>query len=180
METGEVRRLGESTTGKVSVRVVAATNEDLEQAEGFRRDLYYRLNVLRVDLPALRDRLEDLPALTEHWLERIGRETGRGRRQLSPEALAALIRHRWPGNVRELVNGLRRACSLSGSEILGADDFAFLKAGSATASSGLLSIDEHIRETLLRYGSTIELQEIADRLGLSRKTLWEKKKKWGL
>jgi transcriptional regulator of acetoin/glycerol metabolism len=65
-------------------------------------------------------------------------------------------------------------------EILSADDFAFLKAGSATASTGLLSIDEHIPETLLRYGSSLELQEIADRLGLSRKTLWEKKKKWGL
>jgi DNA-binding NtrC family response regulator len=181
LETGEVRRLGESKTGKVTVRVVAATNEDLERSEGFRRDLFYRLNVLRVDLPALRDRKEDLPALAEHWLDRIAKETGRGRKQLSPKALAALLDHRWPGNVRELANALRRACSLSGADVLDAADFGFLKPGvSATPINGIQSIDEHIRETLLRFEPVMELQEIADRLGLSRKTLWEKQKKWGL
>jgi len=181
LETGEVRRLGESKTGKVSVRVVAATNEDLERAEGFRKDLYYRLNVLRVDLPALRDRREDLPLLAEHWLDRVATETGRARKRLSPGALAALLDHPWPGNVRELVNALRRACSLSGNDVLEAADFAFLKASTVGAPPpGLLSLDEHIRETLRRYSPSLELQEIADRLGLSRKTLWEKKKKWGL
>jgi DNA-binding NtrC family response regulator len=181
LETGEVRRLGESTTGKVSVRVVAATNEDLERAEGFRRDLYYRLNVLRVDLPPLRDRLEDLPLLLQHWLKRIAGETGRAAKQVTPEAMSVLVHHAWPGNVRELVNALRRACSLSGQDALTAGDFAFLKPRDGEVSSrGLVSLEDHIRETLLRYGSSLELQEIADRLGLSRKTLWEKKKKWGL
>jgi DNA-binding NtrC family response regulator len=181
LETGEVRRLGESKTGKVAVRVVAATNEDLERAEGFRRDLYYRLNVLRVDLPPLRDRLEDLPLLTAHWLGRIAQETGRAARQIPPETMGALFNHPWPGNVRELVNALRRACSLSDADVLRPADFAFLKSRSADRpEGGLISIDEHIREMVLRFGASLEVQEIADRLGLSRKTLWEKKKKWGL
>src|SRR5439155_4341826 len=181
LETGEVRRLGGSKTEKVDVRVVAATNEDLERAEGFRRDLFYRLNVLRLDLPPLRDRREDIPLLAERWLDRIAKETGRGRYQLSKAALAALLEHSWPGNVRELLNALRRAASLSESDLLEPADFAFLKTtGAAAPSNGIVSLDDHIRDTLRRFGDTMELQEIADRLGVSRKTLWEKKKKWGL
>jgi DNA-binding NtrC family response regulator len=181
IETGEVRRVGESRPITVAVRLVAATNEDLERTEGFRKDLYYRLNVLRLDLPSLRDRKEDLPPIAEHWLDRIAMETGRGRKQLSKSALGALLEHRWPGNVRELVNALRRAASLSEADVLEAKDFAFLvpKDGAAP-EPGILSLDEHIRATLLRFGDSHELQEIADRLGISRKTLWEKKKKWSL
>jgi DNA-binding NtrC family response regulator len=182
LETGEVRRIGESRSTTVHVRVVAATNEDLERTDGFRKDLYYRLNVLRLDLPPLRDRREDLPPIAEHWLDRIAMETGRGRKQLSKAALSALLEHRWPGNVRELVNALRRAASLAESDVLEPRDFAFLapKDGAAAPEPGILSLDEHIRATLLRFGDSHELQEIADRLGISRKTLWEKKKKWGL
>jgi DNA-binding NtrC family response regulator len=181
LETGELRRIGGSKAETVSVRVVAATNEDLERAEGFRRDLYYRLNVLRVDLPPLRERREDLPLLAERWLDRIASETGRGRKQLSKAALAALLDHRWPGNVRELVNALRRAALLAEGDALEPADFAFLKpAGGPAPPNGVLSLDDHIRETLRRHGEKMELQEIADLLGVSRKTLWEKKKKWGL
>jgi Nif-specific regulatory protein len=181
IESGEVRRIGESRSSLVQVRVVAATNEDLECTEGFRRDLYYRLNVLRLDLPPLRDRKEDLPPIAEHWLDRIAMETNRPRKQLSRGALASLLEHRWPGNVRELVNALRRAASLAEGDLLEASDFAFLtpKDGAA-APVGIASLDEHIRTTLLRFGDSHELQEIADRLGISRKTLWEKKKKWGM
>jgi len=182
IETGEVRRVGESRSITVGVRVVAATNEDLERTDGFRKDLYYRLNVLRLDLPSLRDRKEDLPLIAEHWLDRIAMETGRGRKQISKGALGALLEHRWPGNVSELVNALRRAASLAEGDVLEAKDFAFLapKGGAAAPEPGILSLDEHIRATLLRFGDSHELQEIADRLGISRKTLWEKKKKWGL
>ena len=180
LENGEVRRLGGTRTEKVEVRVIAATNEDLERSESFRRDLFYRLNVLRVDLPALRDRREDIPLLTELFLNRIAQETGRGRKQLSESALAALLEHRWPGNVRELVNALRRAASLVDGDTLEAADFEFLKPLPGAPQAGIASIDDHIRETLLRFGDKVELQEIADRLGLSRKTLWEKKKKWNL
>jgi len=171
LETGEVRRIGESKPVTVNVRVVAATNEDLESTDGF-----------RLDLPPLRERREDLPPIAEHWLDRIAMETKRGRKQLSKGALGALLEHRWPGNVRELVNALRRAASLSESDVLEAADFAFLapRPGAPAEPAGILSIDEHIRETLMRFSDSHELQEIADRLGISRKTLWEKKKKWGL
>jgi DNA-binding NtrC family response regulator len=182
LETREVRRIGGTKAEKVDVRVVAATNEDLELAEGFRRDLFYRLNVLRVELPPLRDRLEDLPLLVEHLLARIARETGLPPRRITKEALASLASHRWPGNVRELENALRRAASLSESDFLGLDDFAFLRARAPSPASpeGIASIDDHIRATLLQWGDRLDLAEIADRLGLSRKTLWEKKKKLGL
>lgn len=182
IESGEVRRIGESRSLTVQVRVVAATNEDLERTESFRRDLYYRLNVLRLDLPALRDRKEDLAPIAEHWLDRIAMETKQGRKTLSRGALASLLEHRWPGNVRELVNALRRAASLAEGEVLEASDFAFLtpKNGAAEPPPGIASLDEHIRSTLLQFGESHGLQEIADRLGISRKTLWEKKKKWGM
>ena len=179
LENGEVRRIGESRSNTVHVRVVAATNEDLEQNGDFRHDLYYRLNVLRLDLPALRDRKEDLPQIAEHWLTRIAMETQRSRKQLSPGALGALLEHRWPGNVRELVNALRRAASLSDSDMLEAADFQFLLPKGAPAQPGIASIDDHIRDTLTRFGGSHQLQEIAALLGISRKTLWEKKRKWG-
>ena len=176
LETGELRRIGESTSKKVAVRVVAATNEDLERAEGFRRDLYYRLNVLRLDLPPLRDRLEDLPLLLQHWLGRIATETKRNLKEITPGAMEILYNHRWPGNVRELVNALRRAVALSEGDALDAPDFAFLR--SKALPPEVVSIDDHIRAVLARFGATHELQQIADLLGISRKTLWEKKKKW--
>jgi DNA-binding NtrC family response regulator len=179
LETGELRRLGGTRVEKVDVRVVAATNEDLERAPQFRRDLFYRLNVLRVDLPPLRDRLEDLPLLVEHFLERIARETSSARREIAPEAIARFAEFRWPGNVRELENALRRAAALADRGPLQASDFDFLRAGGA-ADAPIVPIDDHMRETLLRWSGKLDLQAIADRLGVSRKTLWEKKKKWGL
>jgi DNA-binding NtrC family response regulator len=181
LETSEFRRVGGSRTEKADVRIVAATHEDLEGG-AFRQDLYYRLNVLRVDLPALRERLDDLPDLCGHLLDRVARETGRPRRSLSTSALARLAEHAWPGNVRELENALRRAVSLSDREPLDAADFAFLKATSKPAGpdAAFPSLDEHAREMYLRHRGALDDQAIADRLGLSRKTLWEKKKRWGL
>jgi len=179
LETREVRRVGGTEAVTVDVRVVAATNEDLEIAGHFRRDLYYRLNVLRVDLPALRERLDDLPLLVEHFLARIAKETGTARKRVTPAALARLAAHPWPGNVRELENALRRAAALADAPILDEPDFAFVRER-ADAAGGIVSVDDHLRETLGRWEGKLDLQEIADRLGVSRKTLWERKKKWGL
>ncbi len=179
LETGEVRRVGGAETARVDVRVVAATNEDLETAGPFRRDLFYRLNVLRVDLPPLRDRKEDLPLLVEHFLARIARETGTARKRLTPAALARLAAHPWPGNVRELENALRRAAALTDAPALDEPDLAFVRER-ADASGGIVSLEDHIRATLERWQGKLDLQEIADRLGVSRKTLWERKKKWDL
>jgi DNA-binding NtrC family response regulator len=181
LETGETRRLGSTRSEQVDVRVVAATNEELERAEGFRKDLFYRLNVLRLDLPALRDHKEDLPLLTDHFLGRVAKETGQGRKRISKAALATLVNHRWPGNVRELLNSIRRAASLTDNEILDPVDFGFLaEIPAAPQGETITSLDDHLRETILHWSGRMELQEIANRLGVSRKTLWEKKKKWGL
>jgi transcriptional regulator with GAF, ATPase, and Fis domain len=120
LQDGEVRPVGGSSARKVDVRVVAATNRDLEKAcrEGrFRQDLYYRLAVVEVVVPPLRERLDDLPLLVAHFVKRIASEMGRPEPSVEPSALAALAQQRWPGNVRELENTLRRALALSGGAL---------------------------------------------------------------
>jgi two-component system response regulator HydG len=120
LEQGEVRPVGASRVTTVNVRVVAATNRDLERAvhEGsFRQDLYYRLNVIRIAVPPLRDRREDVPLLAAHVLREVA-TAGRPLRRLSPEALAALMSYGWPGNVRELENVLERVALAATGETL--------------------------------------------------------------
>jgi DNA-binding NtrC family response regulator len=117
----EFMRLGGTETVKVDVRIVAATNADLRRlvAENrFREDLFYRLNVISLTLPPLRDRKEDIPLLIEHFLARFARENGRGELRFSPEALKRLLDHDWPGNVRELENAVERAVVLSSGPVL--------------------------------------------------------------
>ena len=119
LQEREVERVGESRTIKVDVRVIAATNSDLGRmvAEGqFREDLYYRLNVIPVRLPPLRDRKEDIPLLVQHFLERFCREITppRGLMTVSQQAMRQLMAYQWPGNVRQLENALERAVALSG------------------------------------------------------------------
>ena len=112
LQEKEVRRVGGTTTQRVNVRVVTATNADLLQSvqEGqFREDLFYRLNVIPVEIPALRDHREDIPLLVSHFIKRINQEYGRAVSGVSPPAMDRLIAYRWPGNVRELENVLRRA-----------------------------------------------------------------------
>ena len=115
LECGEIQRVGDNTVSYVNVRVIAATHQPLEQRseEGaFRLDLYHRLAVFPVEIPALKDRMEDLPALAEHFLDRLSQRAPR--KQLTADALEELLSHRWPGNVRELMHVLERATILSG------------------------------------------------------------------
>jgi DNA-binding NtrC family response regulator len=112
LQNGTFERVGGNETVKVDVRVIAATNKPLEQAvaaRAFREDLFYRLNVVRVPLPPLRERREDIPLLVEYFLRRFGREAGRSPKALVPDVLRSLEAHHWPGNVRELENAIRRA-----------------------------------------------------------------------
>jgi transcriptional regulator with GAF, ATPase, and Fis domain len=130
LESGEVQRVGENEAMRVDVRLIAATHQQLERraAEGtFRLDLYHRLAVFPIEVPALRERMEDIAELAEHFLERMGRASPRKR--LSAEASAKLLEHGWPGNVRELMHVLERAAILSGnSAVIAAADIRYRRA----------------------------------------------------
>ena len=123
----EFERVGESRTRRADVRLVAATNRDLEEdvvAGRFRLDLLYRLNVVEVTVPSLRDRPEDILPLARHFLAFFARSAGKRAAELSPEAEAALAAHPWPGNVRELRNEMERALVLGRGRTLGPESFS--------------------------------------------------------
>jgi two-component system response regulator AtoC len=125
LQEREIRRVGETTPTKVDVRVVAATHRDLREevkAGRFREDLFYRLNVLTVRLPPLRERAEDVPLLAAHFLEKHARAVRRTLRGFGPDAMRRLAGHAWPGNVRELENVVERAVAVAGGELVGVED----------------------------------------------------------
>jgi transcriptional regulator with PAS, ATPase and Fis domain len=190
LQEQEIEPLGSNRVIKVDVRVIAATSRDLKAlvAEGrFREDLYYRLNVLPVRLPALRERLADLEALAESLLESIAARTGMPQRELTPAGLAALTAHRWPGNVRELRNVLEQAAMLTDEPRLAAEDFAAVLPGTATAAANhdvgaqpLRPLPELIAELerssiqaalAMSGGNKLRAAKL---LGISRATLYEK------
>jgi transcriptional regulator with PAS, ATPase and Fis domain len=189
LQDQEVEPLGSNQVLKVDVRVIAATSRDLRKlvAEGrFREDLYYRLNVLPVRLPALRERPEDLEALAENLLEGIAIRTGMPQRELDPSALAVLATYRWPGNVRELRNVLEQAAMFTDNPRLGSADFASIipvASGDAppeTSSRALRPLPQLIAEI---ERSSIESAlaatggnkaSAAKLLGISRATLYER------
>jgi DNA-binding NtrC family response regulator len=140
LEEKKFRRVGGTEDVKIDVRVIAATNRDLEKAiqeHTFREDLFYRLNIIPIDLPPLRERPEDIPALVGHFLEHYSREFKRPFKSVTPEAMARLKSHAWPGNVRELRNALERACLLAAGEVIDEKDLLLGRpAAAAAASSG--------------------------------------------
>lgn len=116
LQDGETQRVGETDVRHVDVRVIAATNRDLEadvRAGLFREDLYYRLRVLQIEMPPLRDRIEDIPSLSEHILKRVSSEQRKEVLGFTVGAMRGLMDHAWPGNVRELENEIRRAVALA-------------------------------------------------------------------
>ena len=189
LQSGEVRRLGATQAATIDVRVLAATNGDLATriSQGsFREDLFYRLNVIQVTLPPLRDRREDIPALAEHFLARAAAKLGRTLR-LSPAALERVLRYPWPGNVRELENAIERAAILSRSETVEPDDLpphvsAGLQLGPSPALPRQVTLAEaeraHILTTLERFGRNHS--GAAEALGIGRTTLWRKLKEYGI
>jgi DNA-binding NtrC family response regulator len=121
LQEGEVRPVGSNESRSVDVRVIAATNQDLARAvkdREFREDLYYRLNVVPIELPPLRDRPEDIIPLADHFLKKRGERVGKQVTGIDPEALGLLTRYSWPGNVRELENAIERAIILAGGEVI--------------------------------------------------------------
>jgi two-component system response regulator HupR/HoxA len=180
LQEGEVRRVGGGTTRRVDVRVIAATNADLEAdvaAGRFRRDLYYRLNVFPIRLPPLRDRAEDIPALAEYLLREACRRARRAVPSLGPDALQMLRVYPWPGNVRELENELERAVALAddGHAIRPAHLSERIAAG-AGAAPAQRTLNEAV-EALKRRMIEDALRECgsktraAERLGLTRQSL---------
>src|SRR6266567_4147441 len=124
IQVREIRRVGDTRDVKTDVRLIAASNRDLETAvrDGvMREDLFYRLNVLPIHLPPLRERREDIPLLIAHFLQKFSKDLGKDVRGVTPEALAILERYHWPGNIRELENVLERAIVLGAGDMLGAD-----------------------------------------------------------
>ena len=143
LEDRMVRRVGSTADVSIDVRVLASTNKNLRGAVGdrsFREDLYYRLNVIQVDLPPLRDRLDDVPLLAEHFLAQLAKESGSEVQSLTGAAIAALEAHSWPGNVRELFNALRHAVTLETGDVLQVSSFPPSVSGGAPLAAGVAEI----------------------------------------
>ena len=181
LQEREFERLGGTKTIKVDVRLVAATNRDLRAAleEGtFREDLYYRLNVVPIDIAPLRERKEDIPELVDLFIARFAKDSGKEINGLAPDALPILMAHHWPGNVRELQNVIERACALASGPTLTAEDIRLdLRSKPTEANNGFLPEghtleqweDEMIREALRRANGN--KSQAARLLGLSRNAL---------
>lgn len=186
LQEGEVRPVGSTQTRRVDVRVLAATHRDLAamvREERFRSDLYYRIKVTDIYLPPLRERDGDIERLTEYFLDKCRRRSGRPQLRLSAEARQAIHDYRWPGNVRELGNAIERAVILCDGDRIDSADLAlpgYATAEVAAASPGELSLDDYFREFVLRHQEALSETELARRLGISRKTLWERRARMGL
>lgn len=180
-------RLGGTVPIKVDVRVITATNRDLKRAveEGAcREDLYYRLNVIPITLPPLRNRREDIPVLVEHFLEQLSIQTGRKVEGISPEAMDLLMAHSWPGNVRELRNVLERGGVVASGNTLQANDLGLTPTpvGHGNERNGPASLEDverrHIAEVLQRTGGNVS--QAARILDVDRATLYSKIRKYQL
>jgi len=181
----EFERVGDSQTRRADVRLVAATNRDLQadvEAGRFRLDLLYRLNVIEVTVPSLRDRREDLPFLARHFLSFAARDIGRSGLTLGSEVEALLLAHRWPGNVRELKNEMERAVVLSQGDVLRPESFSERLRGGANvvpSVGGEFTLSQVEQEHTLRVLSRAATREEAARiLGIDPSTLWRRLKRY--
>jgi NtrC-family two-component system response regulator AlgB len=181
-------RVGGDRTIRVDIRIIAASNRDLRAevaARRFREDLFYRLNVITLAVPPLRERREDILPLAEWMLAAASVRNRRPPMRLAPEAAAALQGYRWPGNVRELRNAIERAAVLTRSELITPDDLPdslFHDQAEASADAGqAASLDEVEREHILRVlAQSATLEEAAATLGINVTTLWRRRKRYGI
>jgi DNA-binding NtrC family response regulator len=190
LQEGEVRRVGATGLRRVNVRLIAATHCNLRQMvrDGrFREDLYFRLRVVEIQLPSLRERGEDVLALADFLLAKTCRRLNRPPLAFSPEAHAAVSKHDWPGNVRELENAIERAVILCEGgaitpELLAIDSPVLTPTEihqlESEGASG--SLEEYFRKFVLQHQHRLSETELAKRLGISRKALWEKRHRLGI
>jgi len=196
LQDGEIRPVGGNKAIYVDTRIIAATNENLEKAVEsgkFRKDLFYRINVIRIHIPPLRERREDIPLLVEYFLEKILEKYKKGKRVFSEEALYAFMNYDWPGNIRELQNIIERAVALSKSEIINADELPLPVPVEEFAALSRNPLDDErkksfivttlaeqeknaIIEALNKYGGN--QTKVSQVLGISTTTLWRKIKKY--
>jgi two-component system response regulator HydG len=200
LQEREVRPVGSTRSVPIKARIVAATNRDLAlmvEQGAFRKDLFYRLNVVNLRLPPLRDRREDIPLLAAHFLDGISRERG-AKFTLSDEALSAMMRHDWPGNVRELENSIERACTLSSGPVLHLGDLPTqlqqeglearrleTRTGEPAAEAGqpqLTTLADLERQAILSAIRTLKGDKLqaAKLLGIGKTTLYRKLKEYGI
>jgi DNA-binding NtrC family response regulator len=182
LQDGEMRPVGGTETIRVDVRLVCATNRDLDadvKSGRFREDLYFRINVVTIRMPPLRDRSGDIPILVRHFIAKIARREGRAEASVSPEAFDVLTRHAWPGNVRELENAIERAVAIAkGNVVLPSDLPAEVYGGSPAAPVGIVDDRPTLAELEKRYIALVlaecggNKKRAAEKLGIDRRTLY--------
>jgi DNA-binding NtrC family response regulator len=204
LESGEVHPIGEPRPTKVDVRIIAATNVDLAEAvrDGkFREDLYYRLNIVTLHVPPLRERRSEIPVLAEHYLQQASMEQRKGRLRLAEETVEYLLLYRWPGNVRQLANEIRRMAALAEvDQVLMPEHLSpELAASRRTVPPSERQLDvneiavridqplaaaaEHVERAMVLHAMRAcngRVEEAARRLGLSRKGLYLKRVRFGM
>ncbi|MDV3504062.1 sigma-54 dependent transcriptional regulator [Marinobacter sp. M-5] len=202
LQEGEIRKVGSTQSRQVNVRMIAATHRNLKamtRTGEFREDLYYRLNVMQVRIPPLRERHGDILGLAQRFLTRQGEKMSKPHLNLSPEAMRALERHRWPGNVRELENAIERATILCDTDLItpslldleyeGGDEYIpqTLVEGNneqvrarEPESSNDLSLEDYFQHFVLENQDKMSETELAQKLGISRKSLWERRQRLGI
>ena len=190
LQNGEIRRVGSEQSRLVDVRLIAATHRDLKQRVqegGFRSDLYFRLRVVELNLPPLRERGQDVVELAQFLLEKTRKQLNRSPMTLNPAAINTITTYGWPGNVRELENALERAVILCEEDVITPDLLAIESAHSAAQqspslnpASGELSLEEYFRQFVLENQDQLTETELAKRLGISRKALWERRQRFGI
>lgn len=185
IESGEVERVGSSRGKRVSVRVISATNADLQAASTkgeFREDLLFRLNTVEIHLPPLRDRRDDIPALAAHFLAQYGSRYRRPVHAMDPTALQLLVQHSWPGNVRELDHTMERAVLMCRGDQIQPSDLGLALQRAAPQNLEELSLEAVesilIRKALQRFKGNVS--QAAEALGLSRGALYRRMEKYGL
>ncbi|OGQ96893.1 MAG: hypothetical protein A2521_04675 [Deltaproteobacteria bacterium RIFOXYD12_FULL_57_12] len=188
LDDKEIRPIGGVQSRAVDFRFIAATNRDIAEDSkngAFREDLYYRINVVTLWLPPLRDRKEDILPLAHRFLNRCSQEIGKEIPHIHKDVTEILMRYHWPGNIRELRNIIERAVLLSESDAILLEHLpdslrSPIPRVVAALPAQALSIEEYTKDFILRYQDRYPEQQLAAMLGITRKSLWEKRKKWDL
>jgi len=186
LQEGEIRRVGATESRQVNIRLIAATNRDLKQEVergNFRSDLYFRLHVMEVLLPPLRQRGDDIRELAERLLERTCKRLNRPPMHYTGEAMTSLYNYQWPGNVRELENVIERAVILADGDVITTEALGLPGESGIKAADGQpdnLSLDDYFIRFVRENENAMTETELAKQLGISRKTLWERRQKLGI